>query len=111
MKPLVAVVIVAGAFMLSGSHTAPVYAQSPERRIDVGGHISVLRLSEFDTTDAGAGVNKTWGVTPSLALGGTLTWFNGGDSTSLAHRIAHQTRVLGLAGGRYGIQRGLVEWC
>jgi hypothetical protein len=109
MRPALMVVAVSSVFILF-SGPARLYAQASDRSsFDAGGHISVLRLSEFDTTDAGVGANATWHITPALALGGSLTWFNGSESSALAHRVANQTRVLGLAGGRYGIHRGGVE--
>ena len=32
--------------------------------IEAGGHVSVLRLSEFETTDVGVGAGVLWPVTP-----------------------------------------------
>jgi hypothetical protein len=77
--------------------------------IEAGGHVAVLRLSEFDTTDAGIGVHATWRATPIVSLDGALTWFPGGDTASLVNRVARQERTLGLMGARSGIRRGPFE--
>jgi hypothetical protein len=68
----------------------------------------VLRLSEFDVTDAGVGATAAWWATPRVALDGSLSWFpaNGGAT---ARQISAQQRVLGLVGARSGIRRGSLE--
>jgi hypothetical protein len=88
---------------------APAFAQTSDAGVDIGGHITVLRLSEFDTTDIGVGVNMTWHATRIIALDGALTWFPGDQSASLGNRVARQQRTLGLVGARSGIRRGPVE--
>jgi hypothetical protein len=76
--------------------------------VELGGQISVLRLSEFDVTDAGVGLTAAWRATPIVALDSSLSWFPGNDGAA-AGRIASQQRVLGLVGGRSGIGRGPLE--
>jgi len=93
--------------MLIGS-AGPVFAQTPEGTVDIGGHVSGLRLKEFDVTDTGIGINATWQATPIIALDGAFTWFPGNDGTA-GRRIEHQQRVLGVIGARTGIRRGPVE--
>lgn len=97
------------AIFLIGSAVVPAYAQSPANGIEAGGHVSVLRLSEFNTTDAGVGVNVAWHVTPIVALDGALTWFPGDDTAPASARISNQQRLLGLVGARPGIRRGPLE--
>jgi hypothetical protein len=76
--------------------------------VELGGQISVLRLSEFDVTDAGVGLTAAWRATPIVALDSSLSWFPGNDGAA-AGRIASQQRVLGLVGARSGIGRGPLE--
>lgn len=97
------------AIVLWGVSIAPASAQTSDAGIDAGGHISVLRLSEFDTTDTGIGVNMTWRGTPIVALDGALAWFPGAEPASHGNRIAGQGRLLGLVGARSGIRRGRAE--
>jgi len=82
---------------------APVQAQTSEGAFEVGPHLSVLRLSELDTTDIGVGVDASWRLLPMVTLDGTLSFFpGGGDEPSLED----QRRTLGLFGVRSGITRG-----
>jgi hypothetical protein len=69
----------------------------------------MLRLSEFDVTDAGVGVTASWWATPRVALDSSLTWFPGNGDTA-ATQINDQQRVLGLAGARSGIRLGSLEF-
>ena len=86
---------------------SPARAQD-DRRLELGGQISTLRLSEFETTDVGIGVQTAWRLGPVLALDGALTWFPGGDDES-SPRIDRQQRLLGLAGVRGGVRSGRME--
>jgi hypothetical protein len=61
-------------------------ASAQSRRIETGAHVSVLRVSEVDATDAGVGGYSAWFLTPDFAIDGALTWF------------PDESRVLGLAG-------------
>jgi hypothetical protein len=63
-------------------------ASAQSRGIEAGAQVSVLRLSELDTTDPGAGGYAAWFLTPIVAIEGALTWFPG------------ESRTLGLAGVR-----------
>ena len=80
-------------------------AQTAERPIEIGGHVSMLRISEFDITDVGIGMDAAWHATPQLTIDGTLTWFPGKTEFEI-DSIASQHRVLGLVGARSGITRG-----
>src|SRR5262245_42832533 len=102
-------VLAVGVVILLGCGNASLRAQSSDKSIDVGGHFSVLHLSEFDATNTGIGLNTAWQVGRHVALGGSVTWFNGDASAPLAERIAKQSRTLGLAGARYGVRSGLVD--
>ena len=86
---------------------APSYAQD-ERRLEIGGQVSTLRLSEFDTTDVGIGVQAGWRFNRLLAVDGALSWFPGSDDEGVA-RIERQHKVLGVAGVRAGVQSGPLE--
>ncbi len=50
-------------------------AQTPEGAVEIGGQLSILRISEFEITDVGTGVEASWHLTPGLAIDGTLAWF------------------------------------
>jgi hypothetical protein len=95
--------------ILSGSAVGPASAQSREEGFEIGAHAAMLRLSEFDATDAGVGLNVAWRATPIVALDGAVTWFPGSDAASASARISNQTRVLGLAGARTSVRRGALE--
>ncbi len=75
--------------------------------LELAAQVATLRLSEFDTTDVGIGVNAAWRLTPLLAVDGALSWFPGSDDDE--QRIERQGRVLGLAGLRAGVQSGPLE--
>lgn len=81
-------------------------AQPTPGSVEVGPNFSVLRLSEFDTTDVGIGVDAAWHVLPRISLDGSLILFPGsGDEATLSD----QRHVLGLIGVRSGITRGRVD--
>jgi hypothetical protein len=82
-------------------------AQTPS--VDVGGHVSVLRLGESDTTSVGVGGDVSWRVTPVIAVDGAVTWFPaGGDLMKGA--FESQDRVLGLTGVKAIATRGGAEF-
>ena len=94
--------------VLVGVAATPVLAQSSNRGLEVGAHVSTLQLNEFDITDTGIGVTTTWRVAPAIAIDGALTAFPG-DRDFVGDRIASQRRTLGVVGARSGIRRGPVE--
>ena len=85
----------------------PSYAQDG-RRFELGGQLTTLRLSEFETTDVGVGVQAGWRLTPVVAVDGALTWFPGGDDGGFP-RIERQQRMLGVVGLRAGVESGRME--
>lgn len=88
--------------VLDASVTA---AQTPERPVEIGGHVSMLRISEFEITDVGIGLEAAWHLTRQLTIDGTLAWFPGETEFEI-NSVAGQHRVLGLVGVRSGITRG-----
>jgi hypothetical protein len=91
--------------MTVGSSTA--VAQN--RRFETGGHVSILRLSEFDSTNVGVGAHVIGHLTSVVAIDGALTWFPGtGDFDTNA--LERQRRILGLVGLRTSVARGDVEF-
>jgi hypothetical protein len=88
--------------------SAPALAQAHDRNVEIGGHITALRLSEFDVTDAGVGVSAAWRVSPVVALDGAFTWFPGNNG-GVGVRLDRQERVMGLAGVRSAVGRGAIE--
>jgi hypothetical protein len=82
-------------------------AMAQTHGVDVGGHVSVLRLSELNTTDAGVGADAVWHVAPALAIDGAFTWFPGSDAS--VGTLGRQQRTLGLAGLRTGVSAGTVD--
>jgi hypothetical protein len=100
-----------GALLLSGltliATAAPVQAQTDAGPFEVGPHVSILRLSELDTTDVGVGIDASWHVLPRITIDGTLSFFPGsGDEPALTD----QRRLLGLVGVRSGVTRGRVDF-
>lgn len=101
-------VVLGLCLLFVGFSAASAGAQSSDRPLEVGGSVSVLRLSEFDTTDIGVGVDASWHLMPRLAIDGTLAWYPGsGDGPD---NIEDQQRVLGLIGARSGVTRGGVDF-
>jgi hypothetical protein len=87
--------------------TASAAAQPADGNVEVGGHFAALRLSQFDTTDAGVGLHAMWPIVTGLAVDGALTWFPGDDEFD-ADSFSAQSRMLGLAGLRVGTDLGRV---
>ncbi len=102
---------VLSALLLSGFTSLvaapPAQAQTATGSVEVGPNISILRLSELDTTDIGVGVDASWHILPRLAIDGTLAWFPGGGDD---RALSDQRRILGLIGARSGITRGRVDF-
>jgi len=83
-------------------------AAAQNRHVEVGGHVSILRVSEFDVTDVGVGASVVWPLTPVVAIDGAFTWFPGaGDGE--ADQFENQHRTLGLVGLRAAITHRDVE--
>ena len=99
-------VLMLGLLVWGGAAVRPVLAQD-DPALELGAQVATLRLSEFDTTDVGIGVNAAWRLTPLFAVDGALNWFPGGDDDT--QRVEGQQRVLGLAGVRAGVQSGPLE--
>jgi len=85
----------------------PARAQAPAGSVEIGPNVSILRLSELDTTDVGVGVDASWHLMPRLTIDGTLSWFPGGGDD---RALTDQRRILGLVGARSGITRGRVDF-
>jgi hypothetical protein len=83
-------------------------ALAQHRGVEVGGDVSILRLSEFDSTDVGVGAHVIGPLTSVLALDGAATWFPSGRD-SRAGALESQDRVLGLIGVRATVAKGPVE--
>lgn len=86
---------------------APAQAQTAAGSFEIGPNLSILRLSELDTTDVGVGVDASWHLLPRLTIDGTLAWFPGGGDD---RALSDQRRLLGLIGVRSGITRGGVDF-
>jgi hypothetical protein len=97
---------VASFIGLSALVTGASPASAQGRGIEAGGHVTVLRLSELDTTDIGVGAGVLWPVTSVLAIDGVLTWFPAGE---LGADGVESQRVLGLGGARIVATRRTVE--
>lgn len=77
--------------------------------VETGGHVSLLRLSELETTDAGVGAHVVWPLTSVVAIDGAFTWFVG-TRDSEADALESPHRTLGLAGLRASLGNGDVEF-
>ena len=98
-------IVCAAAITLDAPHAA---AQTSESGVEIGGHLNVLRINEFEITDLGLGVDAALQLTPRIAIDGTLAWFPGETEFEI-DSIASQHRVLGLVGARSGITRGRID--
>jgi hypothetical protein len=97
--------IVTCVFLTVGSSTA--IAQT--RGVETGGHVSILRLKEFDSTDVGVGAHVIGHLMSIVAIDGALTWFPG-DGDFEANALESQHRTLGLVGLLGSIAKGDVEF-
>lgn len=79
-----------------------------QRPVELGAHVASLRLDDFDTTDAGIGVQAAWRVTLLLAVDGAPTVFPGSGRARFS-RIGDQQRLLGVIGVRTGVTFGRTE--
>lgn len=84
-------------------------AAQPAPTLELEGQVTILGLSEFDTTDVGVGVHAGWRAGPVLAIDGTLAWFPGSGEGGQFLQIDHQRKVLGLVGPRARVERGRVS--
>jgi hypothetical protein len=101
---------------LAGAHA--VYGQTDRRRLEVGGQIATLHLSDSDTTNAGFGGRLSYDLSRQLAVEGEVNVF-GNDSFERqvspelfpGFRLAYNRRRLdgffgakvGVRGSRFGI--------
>jgi hypothetical protein len=101
----VASLIVVCACLTLGSRPAAAQISG----VETGGHVGILRLSEFETTDIGVGAHVIWPLMSTVAIDGTFTWFPGtGDFA--ANALESQQRTLGLVGLRARVNNGNVEF-
>ena len=84
-------------------------AVAQNRGVETGGDVSILRLSEFDSTDVGVGAHVIGPLTSALALDGAFMWFPGSRDVR-AGALDSQHRVVGLIGLRTIAARGDVEF-
>lgn len=77
--------------------------------VEIGGHGSILRLSELKTTDAGVGAHAIWPLTSVVAIDGAFTWFPGARDFQ-ADVLERQHHALGLVGLRATVGNGRVEY-
>ena len=97
--------IVTCVFVTVGSSTA--IAQT--RGVETGGHVSILRLSEFDSTDVGVGAHVIGHLMSVVAIDGALTWFPGARDFE-EDGLVSQHRTLGLVGIRATVGKGDVQF-
>lgn len=95
------------ATLLMGS--SPAHAQASGTRLEIGGQATALRLSEFDFTDFGTGLDVERPVRRGLTIAGSLTVFPGDRQLSRPNEFLDRSRVLGLVGLRGGPRFGRVE--
>jgi len=116
--------VIPAAIIMSGSHFLRIVASlmalrvattigsstaaAQNRHAEIGGHVSILRVSEFDVTDVGVGASVVWPLTPLVAIDGAFTWFpSEGDRE--ADEFENQHRTLGLVGLRAAVAHRDVE--
>jgi hypothetical protein len=87
----------------------PSTAVAQNHGIQIGGDVSILHLSEFESTDLGVGAHVIGPLTSIVALDGTLSWFPSSRGFQ-ADALESQDRVLGLVGLRLTGAKGDVEF-
>jgi hypothetical protein len=97
--------IVICVFVTVGSSTT--VAQN--RGVETGGDVSILRLSEFDSTDVGVGAHMIGHLKSVVAIDGALTWFPGARDFE-EDALESQHRTLGLLGIRATIGKGEIQF-
>jgi hypothetical protein len=95
--------------LLVGVDASPAAAQPFYPPLEVGGHVSVLHLSEFDAPGAALGVDFARSVGHGLALDGSLTAFLGDRQLRPTLLFWDRWRILGLIGARAGRAWGRLE--
>ena len=88
--------IVVWASLALGS--SPAAAQNSG--VETAGHLSILRLSELETTDVGVEADVIWPIASGVAVDSSFTWFPAERDDVNAAALENQHRALGLIGVR-----------
>jgi len=104
MRKIFFFVLAAAAALLMVSGNAMAQSRSETPKVEIGAHYSVLRFSDFDTSDNGVGGRVTYNLSDNFGLETEVNFFpqkrlNFANGTSVDSR-----RTQGLFGAKYGIR-------
>jgi len=97
-------------FVIWASRGPSIAAAQPPASFQVSGRVDTLRLSEFDSVTAGAGVSAKWNVAAGLAVDGVISYFPERWQTTAKARFTRQSMLLILGGVTPGFTRGRMEF-
>jgi len=92
-------------FFLLHSGTQSVFAESDPPRVEVGAQYTLLRFSEFDTTDSGVGGRLTFNLTKSFAVEGEINFFPEKRRHFIEPFYIDSQRYHGVFGVKYGLRK------
>ncbi len=88
-----------------------VRAQSDVPRVEIGGHVSVLKIPEkgllFDTTTVGGGGRITFNINPGLAVEGEFNYYPEINSSPIIIESPGYTGLFGVKAGWRGEKAGI----
>jgi len=105
MRKMFLFVLAAVAFLVMvPAQNAQAQSRSETPKVEIGAHYSVLRFSDFDTSDNGVGGRVTYNLSDNFGLETEFNFFpqerlNFANGTSVDSR-----RTQGLFGAKYGIR-------
>jgi hypothetical protein len=103
-KMFLFVLAAAAALLIIPSQNAQAQSRSETPKVEIGAHYTLLRFSDFDTTDSGVGGRITYNVSDNFGLETEFNFFpqerlNFANLTSPDSR-----RTQGLFGVKYGVR-------
>ena len=105
MRKIFFFVLAAAAFLaMIPAQNAQAQSRSETPKVEIGAHYSVLRFSDFDTSDNGVGGRVTYNLSDNFGLETEFNFFpqerlNFANGTSVTSR-----RTQGLFGAKYGMR-------
>jgi hypothetical protein len=98
------VLAVAALLLTVSAQNAQAQSRSETPKVEIGAHYTLLRFSDFDTTDSGVGGRLTFNLSENFGLETEFNFFpqeriNFANGTSLDSR-----RTQGLFGAKYGLR-------
>jgi len=105
MRKMFFLVLAAVALLLMvPTQNAQAQPRSETPKVEVGAQYSLLRLSDFDTTDNGVGGRVTFNITDGFGVEGEVNFFPEGRINFANLSSSDSRRTQGLFGVKYGIR-------